>query len=819
MKARLSNWIGGMTLLLSLSSQAQHHFSGSVKDTSGTTVPGIGITIDQSYKGTYTNAEGDFNLKNLADGTYPITISSIGYEIQFDTITIKGQDLTKTYIITPKTYVTDEVVIKSSRAGVNAPTTYSDLSKSEIEEQNFGQDLPFLLDITPSTVVTSDAGAGVGYTGIRIRGVDPTRTNVTINGIPVNDPESHGVWWVNMPDFASSVSSLQVQRGVGTSTNGSGAFGASINMQTNEFHEKPYAEIANSYGSFNTFKNTIMAGTGLLNKRFSVDARLSQIQSDGYIDRASADLKSYYLAGAYYGDKTTIKANLFSGKEITYQSWYGTPEAVFKQDQQGIEDYIARNWLEGTPDATNLRNAGRTYNFYTYDNEVDNYGQDHYQLHLVHQFNKKLSANISGHYTYGRGFYEQYRTDDDLADYNLDPVLVGTDTITSTDLIRRRWLDNHFYGVVYALNYKSLKGFDLTYGGAANTYEGTHFGEIIWARFASDSEIRDRYYDNYANKAEVNNYLKMNYEKKDFLFYLDLQHRYIHYQFQGQTAQNNEIFPVTRKVHYNFFNPKAGVSYRINDQNKLYLSYSVANREPVRNDFVQSSAQSTPVPEQLQNLEVGHQWKSQKTFLKSNFYLMNYRNQLVLTGEINDVGAYNRTNIDRSYRYGLELEGGFKAHKTLTIGGNMTWSENKIVEFTEYIDDYDNGGQLEIQHQNTDIAFSPNLIAGGMITWTPGKYFEFALLPKYVGRQFLDNTGDKARSIDPYTVTNFRAQFTIKDKLFRELQIGLLVNNLFDVDYASNGYTFSYIAGGSVTENFYYPQAGTNFLANLVVKF
>ncbi len=798
---------------------SQNSISGQLTNENGDTLSDVTVVMQNTYNVALSETDGTFKFTNLKDGQYILRMASIGNENFTDTIVIKGKDITKVYSLKTAIYSSEEVVIQSTRANSKTPTTYTNITKSQIEESNFGQDIPYILGNTPSTVVTSDAGAGVGYTGIRIRGVDPTRTNVTINGIPVNDPEGHGVWWVNMPDFVSSVNSIQVQRGVGTSTNGAAAFGASINMTTNELNKKAYAEIANSYGSFNTWKNTIKAGTGLINNKFTFDTRISQIQSDGYIDRASSDLKSYYLAGAYHGKKTVLRANVFGGKEVTYQAWYGTPESKISGNTADIQAYIDRNWIP-QDQADNLLNSGRTYNFYTYDNEVDNYNQDHYQLHLTHKFSSRLNFNISGHYTYGRGYFEQFRKDDDFSTYNLSPVIAGTDTTTTTDLIRRRWLDNHFYGTVYSLNFNNKKGFALSIGGAANNYEGKHFGEIIWARLASDSEIRDRYYDNYANKSEFGNYVKASFKKNKLTYHVDVQHRYIHYSFLGQSAVNGVVFPVNRNVNYNFLNPKAGVSMSLNNNSSLYASLGVSNREPVRGDFTETSVNSQPLPEQLQNIEAGYRLKKKNLFLNANFYFMNYKNQLVLTGQINDVGASARTNVEKSYRTGIELESGFLIGKKFSIGANLTISRNKLPTFTEYVADYDNGGQAEIIHTNTNISFSPSVITGAFFTWTPVKRLKMSLLPKFVGDQFLDNTSDEERKINSYFITHFRTHYSFKTKLFKELNLGLQVNNVFNYMYENNGYTWGYIAGGEhVKENFYYPQAGRNFLINLVAKF
>ncbi len=710
----------------------------------------------------------------------------------------------------------DEVVILYTQKGT--PTTYKTLKTKEIEKLNYGQDLPYLLQMTPSTVVTSDAGAGVGYTGIRIRGVDPTRTNVTLNGIPLNDPESHGVFWVNLPDFSSSADQIQVQRGVGTSSNGVAAFGASININTNKIERNPYAHLDNSFGSFNTLRNTVKAGTGLINGKFLMDARLSRITSDGYIDRASSNLKSFYLSGAWVGKKSQLRANVFSGTERTYQAWYGTPEAVINGNEADIIAYADRNWIFGE-DRENLLNSGRTYNYYTYENEVDNYQQDHYQLLFSHRFTNYLKLKLAGHYTRGRGYFEQFKSDEDFSTYGFDPVTLGGDTVTTTDLIRRRWLDNHFYGGIFTLSYEKDK-LSLVWGGGMNQYVGAHYGEVIWAEFASNSSIGDRYYDNDATKTDLSSYLKATYRLKKATLYGDVQFRHIDYAFLGVDDIQGSLQEVDQSVQYNFVNPKAGFMYDFNRKNNAYASVAVAHREPVRDDFRENTPENRPDPEQLINTEIGYRYNSSRLLVKANAYHMYYNNQLILTGQINDVGGYTRTNVDKSYRLGLELEAGYKITRTLSVTGNIALSQNKIAEFNEYVDNYDIGGQDTIVHTNTDLAFSPNVIGSAGISYTPFKGFEVNLLGKYVGSQFLDNTSTETRKIDSYFISNLQMSYTITNTIFEEIRIGLAVNNLFNKMYQNNGYTWGYIYGGERTvENFYYPQAGRNFLTRLTIKF
>ncbi|PHR27221.1 MAG: TonB-dependent receptor [Fluviicola sp.] len=801
---------------------------------SNSTVPIIGVKViidnNVNYM-TTSDVDGNYIIKNVPSGEHIIIFTHAYYDTLEMQISVKASAPVNYYngVMTQLTIEFiqhgrlikieqdfDDVIIRY--VNPNLPTTYKTLESKEIEKNNYGQDLPYLLQMTPSTVVTSDAGAGIGYTGIRIRGVDPTRTNVTLNGVPLNDPESHGVYWVNLPDFSSSADQIQVQRGVGTSSNGVAAFGASININTNKVRREAYARLDNTFGTFNTLRNTVNAGTGLINGKFLMDARLSRITSDGYIDRSSSNLKSFYLSGAWLGKKSQLRANIFSGKEVTYQSWYGTPESVINGNEDEINAYADRNYIFGA-DRDNLLNAGRTYNFYTYENEEDNYQQDHYQLLFSHRFTKSLQLKFAGHYTRGRGYYEQFKTDDDFSTYGFDPVILGGDTVTTTDVIRRRWLDNHFYGGIFTLSYKKNR-LNLTWGGGMNQYLGKHYGEVIWAEFASTSSIRDRYYENDATKTDLSSYLKATYEYKNATFYGDIQFRHIDYAFLGVDDIQGSIEVVNQQVQYNFLNPKVGFMYDFNYKNNMYASVAVANREPVRNDFRENTPENRPDPEQLINTEIGYRYNSDRLLVKANAYHMYYNNQLILTGQINDVGGYTRTNVDKSYRLGLELEAGYKITRKLNVTGNITFSQNKVAEFNEYIDNYDVGGQDTITHLNTDLAFSPNIISSAGISYEAFKGFEINLLGKYVSSQFLDNTSTETRKIDGYFISNLQLSYTIKNKLFEEIRIGLAVNNLFNKMYQNNGYTWGYIYGGERTvENFYYPQAGRNFLTRLTIKF
>ena len=817
MKTRIFSKICGLILFMPLLAFSQNNIKGIVKGNDGSLIPNVQVEIQETFFKTYTNIEGTFVFGKIKAGDYQLNFSSAGYVTRSKSVQIENGDLEFTIILTEQSQLINEVTVSAIRANQKIPTTYSEIKLQEIEENNFGQDLPYILNSLPSTVVTSDAGSGVGYTGIRIRGIDPTRTNVTINGIPVNDSESHGVYWVNMPDFASSVNNIQVQRGVGTSSNGASAFGASINMETNTLNKEAYGTIDNSLGSFNTSKNTVKAGTGLINGKFTIDTRLSLIKSDGYVNRSGSNLQSYYLSGSWLGEKSILRATLFSGKEKTSQAWYGTPESVINGNQEEIIAYADRNYIFGS-DRDNLLSAGRKYNYYTYDNEVDNYKQDHYQLHFNHSFNNNLKLSSAAHYTRGKGFYEQYKADEDFSDYGFAPIILTNDTINKTDLIRRRWLDNHFYGGVFSLNYEK-EALNLTFGGGANQYIGGHFGEVVWAEFSSDSQIRDRYYDNDAEKFEAHSYLKGTYEFGGLTVYGDLQYRHIDYTFLGIDEVNGSIVDVNQTKSFDFINPKIGLMYDYNERNNTYISLAVANREPVRRDFRESTPDNQPKTENLINLEAGYRYKGYNLMVNANVYYMHYTDQLVLTGQINDVGDYSRTNVDISHRAGLELEAGYRLSNKLSVTGNATLSNNKIKAFNEYVTNYDIGGQDTIAHSNADLAFSPNIIAAAGLKYEPLKGLSINLLGKHVGDQFLDNTSAETRKMDAYTTFNLQVKYTLKDVLFKEMTFGLLVNNILNETYENNGYTWGYISNGERTvENFYYPQAGRNFMLRVLFK-
>ncbi|WP_026451068.1 TonB-dependent receptor [Aequorivita capsosiphonis] len=701
---------------------------------------------------------------------------------------------------TSKVQALDEVLVQSVRVKADSPITHSNLDKEELEKRNLGQDVPYMLNYLPSVVTTSDAGAGVGYTSIRVRGSDASRVNVTLNGIPYNDSESQGSFWVNLPDFTSSVQSLQLQRGVGTSTNGSGAFGASLNLLSDAVSNEANGEISNSFGSYNTHKHNVKFSTGLLSDHFELAGRLSTIKSDGYIDRASSDLKSYFLQAAFVDSNTLIKALAFGGKNITYQSWNGL------EDPEKLKNDRTYNTAGMYTDEDG--------NIQFYDNEIDNYAQDHYQLFWNQRFDNHWSTNLSINYTRGRGYFEQYKEDQKFKTYGFEPIVNGSDTINKTDLIRRRWLDNHFYAANANVNYKNNK-IDFTGGAFYSYYTGDHYGEVIWARYASNSEIREPYYDSNAKKTEFTVFSKATYRiNSQWSVFGDLQGRFLNYKTTGITS---DLVEMIYDESYAFFNPKAGLTYKLSSSNQFYFSYGKAHREPSRNDYEQGII----TPEKLDDFELGWRFASAKTKVNTNVFYMNYTDQLVLSGELNDVGSALRTSSGKSYRLGLEVDAEVQLLKNLRTMPNIALSTNKNIDFVTSRD-----GEL-VNLGSTNISFSPAVVAGNMLEYTPTKKLQLGFLSKFVGEQYMGNIDSEASKLDSYFINDLNIVYTF-DGLpwIKEIALSALVNNIFNVKYESNGYFYTYDDDysdpGTVTTvdgAGYYPQATINFLIGATVKF
>ena len=763
---------------------------GKVTDINGLSLPGAGITIENTILGVHTDSEGNYSLAIRKGGIYKLRFSFIGFESQIRDVTLKG-DTVLNIVLLAKSVMTEEVFVNATRAGEHTPMAYSTVSKEDISKNNIAQDIPYLLGYTPSLVVSSDAGTGVGYTNINIRGTDVKRINVTIDGVPVNDAESHGVWWVDLPDLASSTDNIQIQRGVGTSTNGAGAFGATINFQSTNLNREPYAEVNSSYGSFNTSKNTINFGTGLINKKFAIDARLSKIWSDGYIDRAFSDLKSFYISGTMYGETSILKLMIFSGVEHTYQAWDGVPK-----------DSLATH---------------RTYNIHNYKNETDNYWQDNYQLHYSKEISSNISANAALHYTHGQGYYENLIQNSKFSSFNLPNAIFNTDTITSSDFITQRWLRNDFYGFTYSLNYRKDK-ISTIIGGGWNQYLGNHFGDIIWAKTVTYNNDSYQWYKGTGNKKDLNTFLKINYSLTNKLnLYADLQFRNINYSIGGF---DENLKDVTQNHKYNFFNPKAGFTYNLDEKQKVFSSFGVSQREPDRDDFTDADPGKTPVPEKLFDYEAGYEFHSSILMLKGNLYYMFYHDQLILTGKINNVGATILTNVPKSYRQGIEIETGIQIFENLNWYENLTISRNIIPVFEDLTDNWDNSLQDKEILKNKTISFSPSIIAGSVIDYYPFKNFHLSLNTKYVGKQYIDNTQNTERMLKAYLVQNISFLYTIKSKIFKEMTCQFVVNNLFDKMYETNAWVYKYIEEGSLhVMDGYFPQAGINCMVKFGIKF
>ncbi|HSV87471.1 MAG TPA: TonB-dependent receptor [Bacteroidales bacterium] len=790
----------------------QHQISGRVFDAADhSPLPGTNIVVKGTFKGAFTGSDGHFSLSGLVAGDHTLHISFLGYESREVIVQVPMTDVVIVGLERSAT-LASEVVVVGLRADSRTPATFTNVTAEQLAAKNLGQDLPYLLNLTPSLVVTSDAGAGVGYTWMNIRGSDNTRVNITLNSIPLNDAESHGVWWVNKPDLASSLENVQVQRGVGLSTHGAGAFGATISMTTLGLRESAHAELENSFGSFNTLKNTAQFGTGLVNERWSFEGRLSRIVSDGFIDRATSDLRSFYLSGGFFGRNTIIQGVALSGAETTYQAWNGVPGNLLQTnrtynpsgrftDNQGVVRY--------------------------YENETDNYQQDHYQLHLSHAFTTKTTGNVSLFYTRGRGYFEQFRDNERFSRYNLPNLIIGAETITRTDLIRRRWLDNHYAGLVYSFKHNPAQNLSLTLGGGYKTYWGRHFGEIIWAEHALNIPKGWHYYDNDAVKQDFNTFLKVNYELISGLnLFADMQYRYINYTFEGPAWVLGEVSRIDQEAVFHFVNPKIGLNWVISPQSSMYAFGGIGNREPVRRDFTESSPESRPRHETLRNIELGYRFQGRNTMFAANLYLMDYKNQLVLTGEINDVGGFTRMNIEDSYRLGIELQGGLIISERWRWEGNASFSRNKIPLFVEFSDVFDNNwewtGTESRVYENTDIAFSPSVVAASMLSYEPLNDLVVTLNTKYVGRQFIDNTQNENRMLDAFFVNDLRINYVVRPGFFREVELVFQVNNILNHNYETNAWIYKGVVGeqGLITiEDGYFPQAGRHFMAGLNLRF
>jgi iron complex outermembrane receptor protein len=780
---------------------------GRVSDEKGDPMTGAAISVTNTFLGTYSGNDGSYAIKVPNVGLYTLTFSFTGYETVIREIDLKELQILDVTLV-PKVMMTGEVIVNGTRAGYRTPVAYSNIGFETIKNRNNGQDLPFLMALTPSLVETSEAGTGIGYTSFRVRGTDGTRINVTIDGIPLNDAESQQVFWVDLPDLASSVDDIQVQRGVGTSSNGAGAFGASVNIRTDNPENTPFAEISSTAGSFNTFKNTVKAGTGMLADRFAFQIRYSDIKSDGYIERTNSANRSAYIGGLYRTSRSILKVNVFLGEEHTGISWWGVPAEMLGVNRR----YNPAG--EYTDENGNIK---------YYNNESDNYKQNHYQLIYSLNINRYLTFNTALHYTFGEGYYEEYREDQQYSDYGLPPVKTDTVIQTSTDLIRRKWLSNNFYGVVYSLNFRKKK-VEAVVGGGMNVYDGDHFGTIIWMRNAGNTEKDYQWYFNKALKKEFSIYSKINYKFSDKIsLFGDLQFRGIYYKMHGP---EDDLRDLTQLHLFNFINPKTGLFWSPAANQDAYISFSVANKEPTRSDYQVASGDNkdTPRAETLYDFETGYNLRADRVNLSFNLYGMSYKDQLIPTGELSNVGYPIMTNVKKSYRAGLEVTAGLKPLDKLLWELNFTSSRSWIPGFIEYYLDYNTSDQTS-QYKSkllgtVDIAYSPSMTGSSNLSYAFGQRLKASLITKYVGKQYFDNTMSRNRMIDPYLVSNLRLDYNPVIRGVKNAEIQLFINNLFNAQYESNAYGGLYYEDGvEKSWAYYFPQAGINFMIRLDVTF
>ena len=794
-----------LAVMMPLNIYAQFTLSGNIIDKENhEPLVGAHISVKELDLIVISDENGYFIFENIRKGIYTIEATFLGFKKYSSDIKIYKD--TKTRIaMTIDSMMEDEVIVTASRVGDKTPLTYSEINSEELKRSNQGADLPFLLQNTPSVVVTSDAGAGIGYTSMRIRGSDLTRINVTLNGIPVNDAESNLVYFVDLPDLASSVDNIQIQRGVGNSSNGAAAFGASINIKTDEQITEAYARISSTIGSFNTLKNTINFSSGRNANGFNFNGRISKINSDGYIDRAYSDLFSYQLSASWSDDNDFFKFMIMNGKEQTYQAWNGTPK-------DSLETNPTYN-----PSGIMYDKEGNFIAYY--ENEIDKYDQTYYQLHYAHSFSTRLTLTASAFLTTGKGYYENYKNDKKLSSYGLPAFVIGDTVIERLNLIQQKWLDNRYYGFNIALNQKAGK-FDINYGGSWNRYDGDHYGIINWAEYAVP--LNYRWYDNTGNKEYYNIYVSSNYELSSSLnIFAEIQYRHIDYKINGTHDDLNDI---TQRHIFDFWNPKGGIFYTINDNNSAYFSVAYSNREPNRDIYTDADEiqRERITHEKLIDYELGYSYMNRKTNLNANFFYMDYRDQLVMTGEINNVGNAIMTNVDKSYRFGLEGSAAFIFNRFFSLDFNFALSQNKIINFVDYVENYDAEwnylGQKKTELGITDISFSPNVISGINLKITPLRYLDIIFQEKYVGRQYIDNTSNTSRSLDPYFITNININYEWKQSLFKDMNFNLAINNIFNSRYCSNAWVYrALVSGEEYIENGYFSQAGINLMLSLII--
>lgn len=787
--------------------------NGKVTDNKDNVLSGATITLSNSTSGTITNKDGFYSLSVSKNDSYTLICSYVGYISDTNTINF-NEEMQCNFILQEANIHTEEIIVQAIKANETTPVAQTNLSKLDIEKSNFAADIPFLLESTPSVVSSSENGTGIGYTGLRIRGTDISRINVSINGIPLNDAESQGVYWVDLPDFASSVEDIQIQRGVGTSSNGAAAFGASINFQTKDYSKTPYAELSSTLGSFNTFKRNISVGTGLLKNHFSIDVRYSKLNSDGWIERGKSDHESFYISGIYKDEKNMLRATVLSGEEHTGITWWGVP------------DYMMSTNRQYNPSGKYIDSLGNEAH---YDNETDNYWQNHYQLHFSRIFSEYFNANISAHYTSGKGYYDEYiaETDDwgsdnSFANYGL-PNVLGSDTVfTKTDMIRQKWMKNNFYGYTLSLNYAKNK-ISASIGSSFNIYNGNHYGLINWTKINSSTPKDYEWYNNDGKKQDFMVFGKIRYELlKNVFAFVDLQYRNINYSMNGI---DDDLINFDTTFVWNFFNPKAGIFYKLGKNQTIFASYAQANREPSRYDLkdaIKAPESGIPTSEKLHDIELGYQLVNKNFQIGLNLFFMYYKDQLVNTGRINNVGYSIMTNVEKSYREGIELSGTAKFLDHFDWALNLSLSKNKIMDYNQTEDFYDADWNYldtrDVHYDITDISFSPSVVGNSTLSFYIKKYFRISFVTKYVGKQFIDNTSSDDRSLDPYFISNIVVNTSIPCKFLRKLNFDLMLNNIFNAEYSSNAYGGAdYVNDVPTSWIYYFPQAPFNLMGKLTI--
>jgi iron complex outermembrane recepter protein len=801
--------IGFVCMVYAVQLNGQNSVSGKVIDEKGNPLLGATVVIEEHNLGAVTNFNGVFIIEDLANGSMQMKISFIGYRTNSKLIIVRGDVNIGEITLELAPYRGREVTISALKASEKTPMAFTNISKDEIKQRNFGQDVPFLVGSTPSMITSSDAGHGIGYTSMRIRGTDANRINVTINGVPLNDAESQSVFWVDLPELASSTEQIQIQRGVGTSTNGAAAFGATVNMQTNLLKKDAYANYEATLGSFSTIRNSISAGTGLMHDKFAVDMRLSDLSSDGYIDRSWTDLQSYYLSAAYYSEKSSLKFITFGGFEELYQSWDGVPSYLLESDR-------TYNGLGVYTDSTD--------SVQSYDKQVDHYNQIHYQLHYARSLSNKLHLNAALHYTRGEGYYEQYESGEDYAFYGLEAPIIGTDTLSETDLVRRKNLLNDFYGAIASINYDGENSTAIL-GGGWNSYYGLHYGTVIWAQHFGINSPGHKWYEGIGDKTDWNVYGKYYYFATDKLnTFIDLQVRGVNHDIEGTDSKNREV---TQNHEFLFFNPKAGVNFEPFKGHRAFISFARANREPNRNNYTDAPVDRQPIKETLHDYEAGYSISSSHLKTGVTLYFMDYTDQLVLTGQINEVGYPIMTNVENSFRAGVEFEAAWKIIDMMQWNLNFTLSRNQIKDFTNYVDNWsywDDPATEPYQFKEnvgtSTLAYSPSIVVNNQLIFSPVKNLEMALVSKYVGKQYVDNTANDNFKLDPYFVNDLRISYSIEPEKIEEIRLSLLVANLLNEKYESNAWLYRYYYGGSeYALDGYFPQAGTHFMLGISMSF